>query len=97
VIARHIGRCVIGDSSTTSVLDPYHRLWGHPGLTILAGSKAPANLGVNLALAINALAERATGPWPNQGVQSVRLRKPDMATEAPPALRRRLPVRTQGR
>ncbi|GAB2564039.1 GMC family oxidoreductase N-terminal domain-containing protein [Nocardia heshunensis] len=62
-----IGGCVIGDSSATGVVDPYHRLYGHPGLHIIDGSTISANLGVNPSLTITAQAERAVSLWPNKG------------------------------
>ncbi|MFD5827226.1 FAD-dependent oxidoreductase [Lentzea sp. NPDC060358] len=62
-----IGGCVIGDSPETGVIDPYHRVHGHPGLHVVDGSTIPANLGVNPALTITALAERAMSLWPNKG------------------------------
>ncbi len=32
--AHFIGGCAIGDSPATGVVDPYHRLYGHPGLHV---------------------------------------------------------------
>jgi cholesterol oxidase len=65
--AHFIGGCVIGDSPATGVVDAYHRAYGHPGLHVVDGSTIPANLGVNPALSITALAERAFAMWPNAG------------------------------
>lgn len=62
-----IGGCVIGDSPATGVVDPYHRMYGHPGLHIVDGSAISANLGVNPSLTITAQAERALALWPNKG------------------------------
>ncbi|MEV6065001.1 GMC family oxidoreductase [Nocardia sp. NPDC052001] len=62
-----LGGCAIGDSPDTGVVDPYHRLYGHPGLHIIDGSTISANLGVNPSLTITAQAERATSLWPNKG------------------------------
>ncbi|MFE3190982.1 GMC family oxidoreductase N-terminal domain-containing protein [Nocardia sp. NPDC059240] len=62
-----IGGCVIGDTPDTGVVDPYHRLYGHPGLHIIDGSTISANLGVNPSLTITAQAERAVSLWPNKG------------------------------
>ncbi|MCP2292099.1 GMC family oxidoreductase [Nocardia amikacinitolerans] len=62
-----IGGCVIGDSAETGVVDPYHRLYGHPGLHVIDGSTISANLGVNPSLTITAQAERAVSLWPNKG------------------------------
>ena len=65
--AHFIGGCPIGDSPATGVVDPYQRLYGYPGLHIIDGSTIPANLGVNPALTITALSERAVALWPNKG------------------------------
>ena len=40
-----IGGAVIGSSSERGVVDPYHRVFGHPGLHIVDGSTITANLG----------------------------------------------------
>jgi len=63
----YIGGCVIGENPGTGVIDPYHRVFGHPGLHIIDGSAITANLGVNPSLTITALAERALSLWPNKG------------------------------
>jgi cholesterol oxidase len=65
--AHFIGGCPIGDSPDTGVVDPYQRLYGHPGLHIIDGSTITANLGVNPALTITAMSERAVALWPNNG------------------------------
>ncbi|MDQ1691165.1 MAG: cholesterol oxidase [Pseudonocardiales bacterium] len=65
--AHFIGGCAIGDSPETGVIDPYHRLYGHPGLHVVDGSTLSANLGVNPSLSITAQAERAMALWPNAG------------------------------
>jgi cholesterol oxidase len=65
--AHFLGGCVIGDSADTGVIDPYHRMYGHPGLHVVDGSAISANLGVNPALTITAQAERAMALWPNKG------------------------------
>jgi cholesterol oxidase len=65
--AHFIGGCPIGDSSDTGVIDPYHRLYGYDGLSVVDGSALTANLGVNPALSITAQAERAMSLWPNYG------------------------------
>jgi cholesterol oxidase len=62
-----IGGCVIGETAAEGVVDPYHRMHGHPGLHVIDGSTITANLGVNPSLTITALAERATALWPNKG------------------------------
>ncbi|MFI8876060.1 GMC family oxidoreductase N-terminal domain-containing protein [Streptomyces sp. NPDC055243] len=65
--AHFLGGCPIGDSPTTGVIDPYHRLYGHPGISVVDGSSISANLGVNPSLTITAQAERAMAHWPNKG------------------------------
>jgi len=65
--AHFLGGCAIGDSPATGVIDPYQRLYGHPGLHVADGSAVTANLGVNPSLTITAQAERAMSFWPNKG------------------------------
>jgi cholesterol oxidase len=67
VTAHFIGGCPIGDSPETGVVDPYQRVYGHPGLHVMDGSAVAANLGVNPSLTITAQAERALSLWPNRG------------------------------
>jgi cholesterol oxidase len=67
ITAHILGGCVIGDSPSTGVVDPYHRVYGEPGLHVTDGSAVPANPGVNPSLTITALAERALAMWPNAG------------------------------
>ena len=99
--AHIIGGACIGASPADGVIDPYHRLFGHPGLHVVDGSAVPANLGVNPSLTITALAERAVSMWPNRGdadrrpptgepyrrVAPVAPRLPAVPPEAPAALR----------
>lgn len=65
--AHYIGGCVIGEGPDSGVVDPYQRVFGHPGLHIADGSAVSANLGVNPSLTITAQAERAMAFWPNKG------------------------------
>jgi cholesterol oxidase len=102
--AHFIGGAVIGSSPDNGVIDPYHRVYGHPGLHIVDGSAVSANLGVNPALTITAQAERAMAFWPNHGeddrrpalgsayerLSPVPPKSPSVPTGAPAALR--LPV-----
>jgi cholesterol oxidase len=102
--AHILGGCVIGDSPEHGVIDPYHRVFGHPGLHVVDGSAVPANLGVNPSLTITAMAERAMAFWPNRGdpdsrpplgesyrhVDAIAPRKPAVPAGAPAALR--LPI-----
>jgi len=70
--AHFLGGCTIGDAPGTGVIDPYHRVYGYPGLHIVDGSTVTANLGVNPSLTITALAERAMSFWPNNGDEDPR-------------------------
>lgn len=70
--AHFLGGCPIGDSAESGVIDPYHRLYGHPGLHVVDGSAVTANLGVNPSLTITAQAERALSLWPNKGDEDPR-------------------------
>jgi cholesterol oxidase len=70
--AHFIGGCAIGESAERGVIDPYHRVYGHPGLHVVDGSAISANLGVNPALTITAQAERALSLWPNHGETDAR-------------------------
>ncbi|MEU6175219.1 GMC oxidoreductase [Streptantibioticus parmotrematis] len=65
--AHFLGGCPIGEDSEHGVIDPYHRLHGHPGIAVVDGSAVSANLGVNPSLTITAQAERAMSLWPNKG------------------------------
>ncbi|SCG06582.1 cholesterol oxidase, partial [Streptomyces sp. Ncost-T6T-2b] len=65
--AHFLGGCPIGASAEEGVIDPYHRLYGHPGISVVDGSAVSANLGVNPSLTITAQAERAMSLWPNKG------------------------------
>ncbi len=62
--AHFLGGCPISSDSSTGVIDPYHRLHGHPGISVVDGSAISANLGVNPSLTITAQAERAFSLWP---------------------------------
>ncbi|HET6858403.1 MAG TPA: GMC oxidoreductase, partial [Streptomyces sp.] len=70
--AHFLGGCAIGASPQEGVIDPYHRLYGHPGISVVDGSAVSANLGVNPSLTITAQAERAMSYWPNKGEADVR-------------------------
>jgi len=70
--AHFIGGCAIGESPESGVIDPWQRVYGHPGLHIADGSAVTANLGVNPSLTITAQAERAMSFWPNKGERDPR-------------------------
>ncbi|WP_415949650.1 GMC oxidoreductase [Streptomyces sp. KLOTTS4A1] len=65
--AHFLGGCPIGANRQEGVIDPYHRVYGHPGLSVVDGAAVSANLGVNPSLTITAQAERAMALWPNRG------------------------------
>jgi len=102
--AHFIGGAPIGSDADSGVVDPYHRVWAYPGLSIVDGSTISANLGVNPSLTITAQAERAFSLWPNRGevdprpgqalgyrrVDAVPPRDPVVPEHAPGALR--LPI-----
>jgi cholesterol oxidase len=99
--AHILGGATIGATAAEGVVDPYHRVFGHPGLHVVDGSAVPANLGVNPSLTITAMAERAMSLWPNKGdadgrpalgaayqrVTPVPPRSPAVPAHAPAALR----------
>lgn len=98
--AHFIGGCAIGSTPDDGVIDPYHRVHGYPGLSVVDGSAISANLGVNPSLTITAQAERAFSFWPNKGEDDPRPasgyerlapvppRTPAVPEHAPAALRR---------
>lgn len=104
--AHFIGGCAIGADPEHGVIDPYQRVYGYPGLSVVDGSAISANLGVNPSLTIAAQAERAFSLWPNQGegdtrpaqgapysrVSAVAPKHPVVPADAPGALRLPLTV-----
>ncbi|MEU4249453.1 GMC family oxidoreductase [Amycolatopsis sp. NPDC026612] len=100
--AHFIGGVPIGATADEGVIDPYHRVFGYPGLSVVDGAAITANLGVNPSLTITAQAERAFSFWPNKGeadarppqdVPYARLapvapKNPAVPADAPAALRR---------
>lgn len=101
VTAHILGGAAIGASAADGVVDPYHRVFGHPGLHVVDGAAVSANLGVNPSLTITAQAERAMSFWPNRGepdprpplgapyarIPAVPPRDPVVPAHAPTALR----------
>jgi len=72
VTAHILGGAAIGRSAEEGVIDPYHRVYGHPGLHVVDGAAVSANLGVNPSLTITAQAERALSMWPCRGAAEKR-------------------------
>ncbi|MEV0718248.1 GMC family oxidoreductase [Asanoa sp. NPDC050611] len=70
--AHILGGAAIGASPESGVVDPWQRVYGHPGLHVVDGAAVPANLGVNPSLTITALAERALSFWPTKGAADPR-------------------------
>jgi cholesterol oxidase len=70
--AHFIGGCAIASAPDQGVIDPYHRVFHYPGLSVVDGAAISANLGVNPSLTITAQAERAFSLWPNKGEQDQR-------------------------
>lgn len=70
--AHFLGGAAIGDSPERGVIDPYHRVYGYPTLSVVDGAAISANLGVNPSLSITAQAERAASLWPNEGEEDLR-------------------------
>lgn len=101
--AHFLGGAPMGATAADGVIDAYHRVHGYPGLSVVDGSALSANLGVNPALTITALAERAFALWPNKGEVDARPapgeayqqlhpippRAPAVPADAPAALRLR--------
>ncbi|MQA12489.1 MAG: FAD-dependent oxidoreductase [Pseudonocardiaceae bacterium] len=102
--AHYIGGCPIASDAEHGVIDPYHRAFNYPNLSIVDGSAITANLGVNPSLTITAQAERAFSFWPNAGepdprpaqhqpyqrIAPVPPKHPTVPEDAPAALR--LPI-----
>ncbi|HUH13879.1 MAG TPA: GMC family oxidoreductase [Longimicrobiales bacterium] len=57
--AHILGGCVMGKDAEEGVVDARNRVFGYPDLFVVDGSAVSANPGVNPALTITALAERA--------------------------------------
>ncbi len=70
--AHYLGGVAMGADPAEGVIDPYHRLYGYPGISVVDGSSVSANLGVNPSLTITAQAERALALWPNVGERDPR-------------------------
>jgi cholesterol oxidase len=68
VTAHILGGCGIGAGPGTGVIDIDHQVFGYPGLFVTDASAIPANVGVNPALTITALAERFSSRFPQRSV-----------------------------
>ncbi len=79
--AHIIGGACVGANRAKGVIDGYHRVYGHPGLHVADGSAITGNLGVNPALTITAMTERAMAFWPNKGDRDPR---PDLDRDYQP-------------
>ncbi|MGW4206850.1 FAD-dependent oxidoreductase [Lentzea sp. NPDC004789] len=102
--AHFIGGCAIAADEEQGVIDPYHRVFNYPGLSVVDGAAISANLGVNPSLTITAQAERAFSLWPNKGerdqrpeqgrpyrrINPAKPKNPAVPDQAPAALR--LPI-----
>lgn len=100
--AHYLGGAAIGDTIEHGVIDPYHRVYNYPTLSVVDGTSISANLGVNPSLSITAQAERAASLWPNKGETDLRPQQgeayrrldpippqhPVVPADAPAALRR---------
>ncbi|MDQ0779054.1 choline dehydrogenase-like flavoprotein [Streptomyces aurantiacus] len=85
VTAHLLGGCPIGSDPATSVADLYHRIHGYPTLHITDASALPGNLGVNPALTVTAMAERACAAWPAAGHPDQRPAPSEPYRRVPPA------------
>ena len=65
VTAHILGGCAIAAGPKTGVIDIDHQVFGYPGLFVTDASAIPANVGVNPALTITALAERFSARFPS--------------------------------
>ncbi len=65
--AHILGGCTMGADSETGVIDKDNRVFGYKNMWVCDGSMISANLGVNPALTITALSERAMSQIPPKG------------------------------
>ncbi len=66
VTAHLLGGAVMAAHPDEGVVDANHEVFGHPGLYVVDGAAIPANVGVNPALTITALAERFGARFPTR-------------------------------
>jgi cholesterol oxidase len=67
VTAHILGGAPMGTSADNGVIDTNHEVFGYPRLYVIDGAALGANVGVNPALTITALAERAVSKIPEKG------------------------------
>lgn len=79
--AHILGGACMGDSAETGVIDRKHEVFNYPGLYVIDGASISANPGVNPALTITALAERAMSFIPKK-VEVGASDRPDRMQEA---------------
>ncbi|MGI8803905.1 MAG: GMC oxidoreductase [Solirubrobacteraceae bacterium] len=79
VTVHGLGGCRMGRSDREGVVDPYGRVYGHPGLYIADGSVMPGPVGANPSLTIAALADRFA-----QAILEEPRRTPDVPRPAAP-------------
>ncbi len=72
VTAHILGGCAMAATPDTGVIDIDHQVFGYPGLFVSDASAIPANVGVNPALTITALAERFSSRFPAKNTDRVR-------------------------
>ncbi len=65
VTAHILGGAVMASKPEEGVIDVNHQVFGYPGIYVVDGSAIPANVGVNPALTITALAERFGARFPS--------------------------------
>jgi cholesterol oxidase len=67
--AHILGGAVMGESAENGVIDRDNRVFGYQNLLVCDGSMISANPGVNPALSITAISERAMAQIPDKGFQ----------------------------
>ena len=67
--AHILGGCVIGKDAASGVIDSDHRVFGYQNLYVCDGSAISANPGVNPALTITAMTERAMSKFPGKEIE----------------------------
>lgn len=68
--AHILGGCVMGDDSSTGVIDKYNAVFGYENMYVCDGAMISANPGVNPSLTITAISERAMNHIPTKADSS---------------------------